>query len=146
MALYRYFHLTSIFLFWQIWRQNYLSLLKNLKKTCQITKRQNLSLERQHFLVFSVSNSKNQSSNLNRNLKIKVSKPKKSQEFKDLQRLPKRMSPTAKKAKYDSAVDDVISVVRRSFFGKPVDDEFLTDLKSLMETKMIAAGQYIIFY
>ena len=52
------------------------------------------------------------------------------------------MSPTAKKAKYDSAVDDVISIVRRSFFGKPVDDEFLTDLKSLMETKLIAAGQY----
>ena len=56
------------------------------------------------------------------------------------------MSPTEKKSKYDSVVDDVISVVRRSFFGKPVDDEFLTDLKSLMETKMIAAGQYIIFY
>ena len=74
-----------------------------------------------------------------------MSKSKKSQEFKDLQRFPKRMSPTAKKTKDDSAVDDVISVVRRSFFGKPVDDEFLTDLKSLMETKMIAAGQYIIF-
>ena len=51
------------------------------------------------------------------------------------------MAPTAKKAKYDTAVDDVISAVRKSFFGKPVDDEFLTDLKSLMETKLIA-GQY----
>ena len=55
------------------------------------------------------------------------------------------MDPTEKRAKYNSAVDNVISVVRGSFFGKPVDDEFLTDLKSLMETKMIAAGQYIIF-
>ena len=52
------------------------------------------------------------------------------------------MAPTAKKAKYDSALDDVISIVRRSFFGKPVDDEFLTDLKYLMESKLIVAGQY----
>ena len=52
------------------------------------------------------------------------------------------MAPTAKKARYDSALDDVISIVRRSFFGKPVDDEFLTDLKYLMESKLISAGQY----
>ena len=55
------------------------------------------------------------------------------------------MDPTEKRAKYNSAVDDVISVVRRSFFGKPVDDEFLTELKSLMETKIIAAGQYNLY-
>ena len=69
-----------------------------------------------------------------------MSKPKKNQEFKDLLRFPKRMDPTEKRAKYNSAVDDVISVVRRSFFGKPVDDEFLTDLKYLMESKLVAAG------
>ena len=48
------------------------------------------------------------------------------------------MAPAAKKAKYDSAVDDVITIVRRSYFGKPVDDEFLNFLKSLLENKMAA--------
>ena len=56
------------------------------------------------------------------------------------------MAPTTKKAMYDSALDDVISIVRRSFFGKPVDDEFLTDLKSLMETKLVTAGQYNLWF
>ncbi len=50
------------------------------------------------------------------------------------------MASSAKYAKYDSAVDDIISIVKRSHFGKPVDEEFLSDLKSLMENKMIAAG------
>ena len=50
------------------------------------------------------------------------------------------MASSAKYAKYDSAVDDIISIVKRSHFGKPVDEEFLRDLKSLMENKMIAAG------
>ena len=52
----------------------------------------------------------------------------------------KRMASSAKYAKYDSAVDDIISIVKRSHFGKPVDEEFLSDLKSLMENKIIAAG------
>ena len=50
------------------------------------------------------------------------------------------MASSAKYTKYDSAVDDIISIVKRSHFGKPVDEEFLSDLKSLMENKMIAAG------
>ena len=50
------------------------------------------------------------------------------------------MASSAKYAKYDSAVDDIIAIVKRSHFGKPVDEEFLSDLKSLMENKMIAAG------
>ena len=49
------------------------------------------------------------------------------------------MAPAAKKAKYDSAVDEVISTVRRSYFGKPVDDEFLNFLKSLLENKMASS-------
>ena len=50
------------------------------------------------------------------------------------------MAASAKYAKYDSAVDDIISIVRRSHFGKPVDDKFLSDIKSLMENRMIADG------
>ena len=49
------------------------------------------------------------------------------------------MAPAAKKAKYDSAVDEVVSTVRRSYFGKPVDDEYLNFLKSLLENKMAAS-------
>ena len=49
------------------------------------------------------------------------------------------MAPAAKKAKYDSAVDEVISTVKRSYFGKPVDEEFLNFLKSLLENKMAAS-------
>ena len=48
------------------------------------------------------------------------------------------MAPPAKKAKFDSAVDEVVSTVRRSYFGKPVDDKFLNFLKSLLENKMAA--------
>jgi hypothetical protein len=48
------------------------------------------------------------------------------------------MASAAKKAKCDSAVDEVISTVRRSYFGKPVNDEFLNFLKSLLENKMAA--------
>ena len=36
-------------------------------------------------------------------------------------------------------MDDVIPTVRRYFFGKPVDDEFLSDLKSFIKTKLIAS-------
>ena len=50
------------------------------------------------------------------------------------------MASTSKYAKYNSATDDIISIIRRSYFGKPVDENFLCDLKSLMESKMIAAG------
>ena len=49
------------------------------------------------------------------------------------------MASAAKKAKNDSAVDEVISTVRRSYFGKPVDDEYLNFLKSLLEDKMAAS-------
>ena len=47
---------------------------------------------------------------------------------------------TSKYEKYDSAVDNIISIVRKSYLGKTVDDGFLSDLKSLMDNKMIAAG------
>ena len=50
------------------------------------------------------------------------------------------MASTDKRAKYNSAMDDIISIIRGSYFGKPVDEEFICDLKSLMENKMIAAG------
>ena len=50
------------------------------------------------------------------------------------------MSSFAKYAKYDSSVDNIISIIRRSYFGKKVDEEFLTDLKSLMENKIVATG------
>ena len=49
------------------------------------------------------------------------------------------MASAAKKAKCDSTVDEVISTVRRSYFGKPVDDEYLNFLKSLLENKMAAS-------
>ena len=50
------------------------------------------------------------------------------------------MASTSKYAKYNSAMDDIISIIRRSHLGKPVDENFLCDLKSLMENKMIVAG------
>ena len=50
------------------------------------------------------------------------------------------MASTSKYVKYNSAMDDIISIIRRSYFGKPVDEDFLCDLKSLMENKMISAG------
>ena len=50
------------------------------------------------------------------------------------------MASTSKHEKYNSAMDDIISIIRRSYLGKPVDEDFLCDLKSLMENKMIAAG------
>ena len=49
------------------------------------------------------------------------------------------MASAAKKEKCDSAIDEVISTVRRSYFGKPVDDKFLNFLKSLLENKMAAS-------
>ena len=49
------------------------------------------------------------------------------------------MASAAKKAKCDSAVDEVISIVRRSYFGKLVDEEYLNFLKSLLENKMAAS-------
>ena len=49
------------------------------------------------------------------------------------------MASSAKYSKYDSAVDDIISIVKRYHFGKPVDDEFLSDLKSFIKTKLIAS-------
>ena len=63
--------------------------------------------------------------------------------FKDFawifERFQKRMASSPKYAKYDSAVDEVISNVRRSYIGKPVNDEFLCFLKSLLENKMAAS-------
>ena len=50
------------------------------------------------------------------------------------------MSSSAKYAKYESAVDNIISIIRRSYLGKKVDEEFLTNLKSLMENKIVATG------
>jgi hypothetical protein len=50
------------------------------------------------------------------------------------------MASTAKYTKYNSALDDIISIIRKSYLGKPVDEEFLSDLKSLMENKMVATG------
>ena len=49
------------------------------------------------------------------------------------------MASTAKYTKYNSAMDDIISIIRRSYLGKPVDEEFLSDLKSLIEHKINAA-------
>ena len=48
------------------------------------------------------------------------------------------MASTAKYTKYNSALDDIISIIRRSYLGKPVDEEFLGDLKFLIENKMVA--------
>ena len=47
------------------------------------------------------------------------------------------MASTTEYEKYDSAVDDIISIVYRSYFGKTVDDEFLSDLKLLIEKTLI---------
>ena len=58
-----------------------------------------------------------------------------------LEKQTKSMASAAKKAKYNSVVDEVISTVRRSYFGKPVDDEFLNFLKSLLENKMAASEE-----
>ena len=49
------------------------------------------------------------------------------------------MSSVAKYKKYDSITDDILSTVRNSYLGKPVDEEFLQDLKLLLENKMVAA-------
>ena len=48
----------------------------------------------------------------------------------------KRMASTNKYATYDFVLDDIISTVRGSHFGKPVDDQFLKDLRFLMKNKM----------
>ena len=48
------------------------------------------------------------------------------------------MAPPAEKANFDFAVDEVVSTVRRSYFGKPVDDIVLNFLKSVLENKMAA--------
>ena len=53
------------------------------------------------------------------------------------------MSSTAKYVKYDSAVDSIISIIRRSYIGKKVDEEFLSNLKSLMENKIDATSAVI---
>ena len=46
------------------------------------------------------------------------------------------MASTTKYANYDSVLDNIISTVRRSYFGKTVNDKFLKDLKFLMKNKM----------
>ena len=51
---------------------------------------------------------------------------------------------SSKYEKFDSAVDNLISIIRRSFFGKPIDDELLSELSILMEDKKTAAVGYII--
>ena len=48
----------------------------------------------------------------------------------------KRMASNAKHAKYDSAADDLIFCVKRSYFMKTVDEEFLNHLKSMIEGKI----------
>ena len=50
------------------------------------------------------------------------------------------MASSAEYAKFVSAVDNIISIVRTSHLGEPVDELFLIDLKSLIENKMIDAG------
>jgi hypothetical protein len=42
-------------------------------------------------------------------------------------------------AKYESAMNDVISAIRKSHFGKSIDEDFLQSLKILTESKMVAA-------
>ena len=42
-------------------------------------------------------------------------------------------------AKYESAMNDVISAIRKSHFGKSIDEDFLQSLKMLTESKMVAA-------
>ena len=42
-------------------------------------------------------------------------------------------------AKYDYAMNDVISAIRKSHFGKSIDEDFLQSLKMLTESKMVAA-------
>ena len=49
------------------------------------------------------------------------------------------MSSAAKYKKYDSITGDIISTIRNSYLGKPVDEEFLQDLKLLLENKIVAA-------
>ena len=48
------------------------------------------------------------------------------------------MSSVAKYKKYDSITEDIISTIRNSYLGTPVDEEFLQDLKLLLENKMVA--------
>ena len=48
----------------------------------------------------------------------------------------KSMASTTKYANYDSVLDNIISTVRRSYFGKTVNNKFLKDLKFLMKNKM----------
>ena len=50
------------------------------------------------------------------------------------------MASSAEYAKFNSAVDNIISIVGTSHLGEPVDESFLIDLKSLIENKMIDAG------
>ena len=52
-------------------------------------------------------------------------------------RFSKRVASTDKYSKWESTVDDIISIVRRSNFGKPVDEEFFSDFKSLMGKKSL---------
>ena len=42
-------------------------------------------------------------------------------------------------AKYESAMNDVILAIRKSHFGKSIDEYFLQSLKMLTESKMVAA-------
>ena len=48
------------------------------------------------------------------------------------------MSSVAKYKKYDSITEDIISTIRNSYLGTPVDEEFLQDLKLFLENKMVA--------
>ena len=41
--------------------------------------------------------------------------------------------------KDNSTMNDIISILRSSYLGKLVDEEFLSDLKSLLENKIVAA-------
>ena len=46
------------------------------------------------------------------------------------------MASNAKHAQYDSAVEDLISSVRRFYLGKTVDEEFFKNFKFMIEAKI----------
>ena len=68
---------------------------------------------------------------------------KKSKTLKPKEAGEEMSASSSKHEKYDSAVDETISDVRKSYFGKPIDDEFLIELSILMEKKEISAVRHI---
>ena len=68
---------------------------------------------------------------------------KKSKSLKPKEAGEEMSASSSKHEKYDSAVDETISNVRKSYFGKPIDDEFLIELSILMEKKEISEVRHI---